>query len=63
MLGTCTLNLARSASLREAADVLRTDRRTEKGEGATLVNAKGGLLLQQSIRRHAQEYVYGAKCR
>ena len=25
MLGTCTLNLARSASLREAAEVLRTD--------------------------------------
>ena len=42
--------------------MLRTDRRTEKDEGATLVNAKGGLLLQQSIRRHAQEYVYGAKC-
>ena len=31
MLGTCTLCLARSASLREAADVLRTDRRT-RGE-------------------------------
>ena len=35
MLGTCTLYLARSASLWEAADVLRTDRRTEIEEKIT----------------------------
>ena len=37
MLGTCTLNLARSASLREAADVLRTDRRTRGEEERFIV--------------------------
>ena len=40
MLGTCTLYLARSASLREAADVLRTDRRTRREEEKALGNAK-----------------------
>ena len=45
MLGTCTFDLARSASLREAADVLRTDRRTKRKNETTMVNA-GWLLLQ-----------------
>ena len=52
MLGTCTLNLARSASLREAADVgrefhvLRTNRRTRSEEGKAQENAKAWLLLE-----------------
>ena len=36
-LGTFTLCLARQASLREAADVLRTDRRTRRKESKSLV--------------------------
>ena len=57
MLGTCTLNLARSASLREAADVLRTDRRTERDDGTAQVNTKACVelqlskLMRQSARR------------
>ena len=39
MLGTCTLCLARSASLREAADVLRTYRRAAGGDEKQKVNA------------------------
>ena len=46
MLDTCTLNLARSASLREAADVLRTNRRTRSEEGKAQENAKAWLLLE-----------------
>ena len=41
--GTWTLYLARSASLREAADVLRTNRRTRREEGKAQVNAKAWL--------------------
>ena len=44
MLGTCTLNLARSASLREAADVLRTDRRTRGEEERSLVHGQQRVL-------------------
>ena len=57
MLGTCSLCLARSASLREAADVLRTDRRTEGEEKAAKVNANKGCLqlltqrAKQTMRR------------
>ena len=40
MLGTCTLCLARSASLREAADVLRTDRRTRGEEERSPVHGQ-----------------------
>ena len=42
--------LARSASLREAADVLRTDRRTARLEGAMQVTAKLPVFLQS--RKH-----------
>ena len=44
MLGTCTLYLARQASLREAADVLRTDRRTRGEEERSQVHANQCLL-------------------
>ena len=40
MLGTCILNLARSASLREAADVLRTYRRAAGEKRKAEVNGK-----------------------
>jgi len=42
--GTWTLYLARSASLREAADVLRTNRRTRREEGKAQVIAKAWVL-------------------
>ena len=53
MLGTCSLNPARSASLREAADVLRTDRRTEREEGTALGNAS--VTATASIKATWQE--------
>ena len=55
MLGTCTLNLARLASLREAADVLRTNRRTKRDEGTAQVNTELRVEVQQSklMRRSA----------
>ena len=55
MLGTCTLYLARLASLREAADVLRTNRRTKRDEGTAQVNTELRVEVQQSklMRRSA----------
>ena len=44
MLGTCTFHPARTASLREAAEVLRTDRRTRREESKAQVHAKAWLL-------------------
>ena len=49
-LGPCTLYLARSASLREAADVLRTYRRAARGEPNANVNAMLGSLQQLAHR-------------
>ena len=45
IFGTWTLYLARSASLREAADVLRTDRRTRRKEEKALGNPKAQWVL------------------
>ena len=42
-----SLYLARSTSLREAADVLRTDRRSRRKERRALANANTGLLHKQ----------------
>ena len=44
IFGTWTLYSARSASLREAADVLRTNRRTRREEGKAQVIAKAWSL-------------------
>ena len=48
MLGTCTLNLARLASLREAADVLRTDRRTRREDEKAVEMQKRGCCSMKS---------------
>ena len=52
--------LARRASLREAADVLRTDRRTRREEGTAMVNAKAlrlRLKKHEVTKRNAQQKV------
>ena len=54
MLGTCTLYLARLASLREAADVLRTYRRAAGEKRKAKVNGKAWAL-------HFQKH-YVTKC-
>ena len=50
----------RTASLREAADVLRTDRRTRREEGTAMVNAKAlrlRLKKHEVTKRNAQQKV------
>ena len=47
-------------SLREAADVLRTDRRTRREEGTAMVNAKAlrlRLKKHEVTKRNAQQKV------
>ena len=56
MLNVCHAML----SLREAADVLRTDRRTRREEGTAMVNAKAlrlRLKKHEVTKRNAQQKI------